>query len=235
MKYGRCVMRAIVLVTAIACLLAPSAARGGGFKPWGAVNGSWATYSMGDVNDQIGSINDGLSGSGLSMDEISNGFGFGITLGGDLESPLSIGVGYDRLFAGSDVSDASGSIKFDFPANAYRAFAEYRFPSGSQFLPHVGIAGGMVTASGSVELSATGVGTDKSDVSGSGPMGEFYVGGDFKAASSVSVIGSLGYRYAKIGEFKVAGETATKEDGSKATMDYSGMSARLGLKFKFMQ
>src|SRR5215471_4151782 len=151
-------MRSIVL-TSVACLLAASTAQAGSFKPWAAASGSWATYSMGDVNDEIGGINAGLSGTGLSMDEIKNGYGFGIALGGDFDSPLSIGAGYDRLFASSDVSDPSGSIKFDFPANTYRAFAEYRFPSGSQFLPHVGVAGGMVAASGSVELAVTGSGS----------------------------------------------------------------------------
>jgi len=224
-------MRVIVIVAVVACLVAPGVARGGSFKPWAAASGSWATYSMGDVNDQIGNINQNLSGTGLSMDEIKNGFGFGIALGGDFDSPLSVGVGYDRLFASSDVGDASGSVKFDFPSNAYRAFAEYRFPSGGQFLPHVGVAAGMVTASGKID--ATGLGS--SDVTGSGPLAELYVGGDFKAASTLSVIGALGYRYAKIDEFKAFGETATNNDGSKSAMDYSGLVARLGLKFKFMQ
>jgi hypothetical protein len=188
---------------------------------------------MKDVNDQIGGINELLAGTGLSMDEISNGLGFGVAFGGDLNDVMSVGLAYDRLFGSSEVSDATGGIKFDLPANAFRGFGEYRFPSTGQFKPHAGIALGMVSASGTVELSAAGFPTEKGDVEGSGPLAEVYVGGDMWAAPQFAIIGSAGYRYAKISEFKVAGETATKEDGSKATMDYSGFNARLGLKVAF--
>ena len=226
-------MRSAVLALVAIALLAPSSSQGAGFKPWAAASGSWATYSMKDVNDQIGSINQTLAGSGLSMDEINNGFGFGVAFGGDLNDAVTVGVGYDRLFGSSDVSDASGGIKFDLPANTFRGFGEYRFPSTGQLKPHAGIALGMVSASGTVELSVSGFPTDKSDVEGTGPLAEVYVGGDMWASPQFAIIGAAGYRYAKISEFKVAGETATKEDGSKATMDYSGFNARLGLKVAF--
>jgi hypothetical protein len=226
-------MRSAVLALVATCLLAPASSQGAGFKPWAAATGSWATYSMKDVNDQIGSINDALAGAGssLTMDEINNGFGFGVAFGGDLSEAMTVGIGYDRVFGSSEVSDASGSIKFDFPANAFRGFGEYRFPSSGQFKPHVGIALGMVSASGTI--SATGLGSG--DVTGSGPLAEVYVGGDMWAAPKFAITGSAGYRYAKIGEFKVDDETATNADDSKATMDYSGFTARLGLKVAFMQ
>ena len=226
-------MRSAVLALVAIALLAPGSSQAAGFKPWAAASGSWATYSMKDVNDQIGSINQTLAGSGLSMDEINNGFGFGVAFGGDLNDALSVGVGYDRVFGSSDVSDASGGIKFDFPANAYRGFGEYRFPSTGQFKPHLGISLGMISTSGNVELSAAGSPTDKSKVEGSGPLAEAYVGGDMWASPQFAILGSVGYRYAKVSEFKVAGETATNADGSKATMDYSGFNARLGIKFAF--
>jgi hypothetical protein len=190
---------------------------------------------MGDVNDEIRNVNAALAGSGLTMDEINNGFGFGITLGGDFNNPVTIGLGYDRLFGGSEVGDQSGSIKFDLPANAFRAFGEYRLPSSGQFRPWVGIAEGLVSASGSIELAVTGVGTDAGDVSGVGPLTEAYVGGDVWAAPTFAMAASLGYRYAKIGEVKVRDQTVFNADGSKYTLDYSGLLLRVGFKIAFMQ
>ena len=226
-------MRSIRFALVAAILLIPAGTRAAGFRPWVGASGSWATYSMSDVNRDIGDINTQLAGSGITMDEINNGFGFGATLGGDFVGSWSIGVGYDRLFANSEVGDATGTLTYDFPANAWRAFGEYRFPSSTQVSPRIGVAGGLVSESGSIELSAPGFGTLTGDLEGSGPLFETYAAGDWWAAPQFAVTGSLGYRYAKIGEVKIQGQTVQNVDGSKYTIDYGGFNARLGLKVAF--
>jgi hypothetical protein len=228
-------MRATVLAVIAVSFLAPASSRAAGFRPWAGVSGSWATYSMKDVNNDIADINATIAGTGLQMDEIHNGFAMGAMLGGDFDNQITVGIGYDHLFASSEVGDATGSLKYDYPANAIRALGEYRFPSTSQFQPHAGMALGLVAAAGSVKLSQAGVGAVSGDVSGTGPLAEFYGGGDYRVAPTLFVNGSLGYRYAKIGEIKIQDQTVLNPDGSKYALDYSGLLIRLGLKLAFGQ
>src|SRR5207249_4695170 len=69
-------MRIISFALMAAALLAPASTFGASLKPWVGLNGSWGTYSMSDMNDKVGVINSAIAGSGLSMTEIHNGFGF---------------------------------------------------------------------------------------------------------------------------------------------------------------
>jgi len=143
-------------------------------------------------------------------------------------------LGYDHLFARTELGDATGTLAFDFPANAFRAIGEYKFRSASQFSPRIGVAGGLVSEAGSIGLSVTGFTSFKEDMTGSGPLFEAYAGGDLWAAPQFAVTGSLGYRYAKVKEVKASGETIVNSDGSKSSIDYGGFLARLGLKFAFV-
>lgn len=226
-------MRAILSAVVIAILVSPAPVHAAGFRPWMGVTGSWSTYAMTDVNQNIQEANALIAGSGLSMDEIKNGFGLGATLAGDFAGSATIGIAYDRLFASTDVGDASGTLTYDLGANAFRAFGEYRFPSTTQFSPHLGVAAGLVSTWGSIALSITGGGGAFDDVRGMGPLFEAYAGGDWWTAPKFAVTGSLGYRYANVGEVKIQDQTAYNLDGSKRTVDYSGFIARLGVKVAF--
>ena len=225
-------MRTIRFAVLATILLIPAASAAAGFRLWIGGTGSWATYSMSDVNDDIGDINAQLAGSGLSMAEIKSGFGFGATLGGDV-GRWSVGVGYDRLLARSEVGDAAGTLTYDFPAHAWRAFGEYHAPSSAQVFPRISVAGGLVSESGSIELTAPTLGSLTGDLEGMGPLFEACISSDWWAAPQFAVTGSLGYRYAKIGEIKIQGQTLLNTDGSEYTMDYGGFIARLGIKFAF--
>jgi hypothetical protein len=211
-------------------LTLPTVVSAGASRPWLAVSGGWGTYSMSDVNSEIRAVNDTLAGSGLTMDEISGGFGFGLTVGVDLPSRVSVGFGYERLSASTDVGDFSGSVTYKLPANAFRATVGYRFPTERTVAASVGFGLGLVKEAGSLELVVTGAGAASADLSGSGPLLETFVGGDWWAAPQFALVGSAGYRYAKVREIRVQGMTAYNADGSKYTVDYSGIVMRLGFK-----
>lgn len=222
-------MRSLILGIAITLAL-PAAVFAGTPRPWLALNGSWATYSMSDVNADIRNINAQLAGSGLTMDEIGHGLGFGVAGGVETAGPVSLGLGYERLSASSEVSDASGGIRYHFPANSVRAFVEYRFPSETNRSPSVGFAVGRVMEAGSVDVTITGAGAVSAHLDGSGPLLEAFVGGDWWSEPQFALFGSAGYRYAKVGEVKLEGQTVINPDGSKYSMDYSGVVIRLGFK-----
>ncbi len=227
-------MRTIFLASMAAVLLVPASTFSASLKPWVGLNGSWGTYSMSDINDKVRDINSAIAGSGLSMKEIDNGFGLGGIAGVDLSTGATFGLGYDHLFARTELGDATGTLTFDFPANAFRAIGEYKFRSASRFSPRLGVAGGLVSEAGSIDLSVTGGPSEKEDITGSGPLFEAYAGGELWAAPQFAVTGSLGYRYAKVKEVKASGETIVNSDRSKSSVDYGGVLARLGLKFAFV-
>lgn len=217
----------------IVCLvLTASQAHAARIRPWASASASWSTYSMSDVNRQIGAINAALIGSGLSMDEINNGFGFGFAAGIEMENGVALGLGYDRLTGSSEVGDFSGSLKYDLPANVFRFAADYTFPGRGRALVHVGAGAGIVSEAGSLSLTVTGVGSVKGALSGTGPMAEGHAGVDVWTAPGFAITIDAGYRYAKVGEVKTQGQTIYNADGSKYTIDYSGVALRLGLEVR---
>jgi hypothetical protein len=221
----------ILVFTVLASLLGAACAASSP-NPWFALNGSWGTYAMSDVNDDIATVNDNLAGTGLKMDEIHAGGGIGGRFGLDVADRWSVGIAYDRLFASSDVGDASGKLEYKFPANAFQGFAEFVPRSGL----HMGIGLGLVSAAGSVEVTDYSSPPPlKVDVSGSGPLIEGSLGGEYWMIPKLALTGSAGVRYAKIGEIKAEGTVVENPDGSKYTIDYSGVLLRVGMKLAFLR
>ena len=237
--------RAILAVVLVVLVVSPSVASAGTVRPWLGAHGSLATYRMSDVNSDVNNFN-AHAWSGLQMDEIHGGLGVGAAFGLDLPGRVSVGLGYEHLYASSDVGDASGSLKFDLPANAFRGFLQYSFagvgPSGA----YLGGSLGIVSESGSVLVPVVGCDRcaialpafEKRDIKGSGGLFELFAGGDWWAAVQVphgrpepvfALSGMTGYRYAKIGETKV-NETVYLANGEKESIDYSGVFARVGFK-----
>lgn len=223
-----------IFAACIAALVALPSIASAAARPWIGVDGSWGTYAMSDVNDDLASLNAALAGSGLSIDEIHGGAGLGARFGVDTESRWSAGVGYERLFASTDVGDATGKIEYKLPANSFRAFGAYTFPAEGPVSANVGFAVGMVSSSGSVEISDySSPPPIEVKLEGSGALIEGLLGGELWAAPQFALTGSAGFRYAKIGELKADGQTVVNQDGSKYTLDYSGFLIRLGVKVAF--
>jgi hypothetical protein len=206
-------------VTAVAIAGAPTPS-----KPWLAGYGSWSTYSMSDINDLVGAVNAELVGTGLSMDEINNGFGFGFEAGLDFQ-PVSVGVGYERLAASSDVGALGASLELKVPANAFYGLLEYRLPTAGPVGARLGIGGGVVSVSGEIRETVPGFGSESVDIGGTGPLLKFYGSADWRVSSQVSFFGSLGYRYAKVDKPEFAGEST-----SEIAIDHSGVMIRAGLR-----
>ena len=223
-------MRSGPVVVLVSLMMCPCLASAGTVRPWLGGHGSLAKYNMSDVNGDIGNVNAIVAPFGLEMNEINGGTGLGVAFGLELRSGLSIGLGYDRLFGSSEVGDASGSIKYDFPADAFRVFGQYSFSGAGASGIYLGGSAGLIRDAGSVTVAVTGTGSVSGDVEGSGGLFELFAGGDWWAGARFALTGSGGYRYAKISENKVNGDTVYLANGQKESIDYSGIFARLGFK-----
>lgn len=223
----RCV--GVLVVFAVLSFLTASAhAQGTAAKTFwiGPVIGI-GTYAMSDVNDDINNIS---AVTGLSMDEITNGVAFGAEAGLQVTPMTSIFAVFERVTASSEVGDYSGSLEYKLPANVFLGGVQQSFPSSSQFQFGLAALAGIVSSAGEINLSITGEGAVSGDISGSGPVAEARLVGDYIASPALVISTNVGYRFAKISEIKVEDQTVFNPDGSKEAVDYSGITARVLLK-----
>jgi hypothetical protein len=215
--FRRSVITLLVLVSLPA--LASAQAR-----PWIQVSGGYNTFSMKDVNDYLDTG---------TVDNISNGLSFGGAFGIDLPPAFAIGASYDHLSASTDFVASGGKYELEVPANLLRAFGQYQFVKGPKSVVFGEVGLGMVSTSGTETLTLTGLGSGGVKWEGSGASYDGSLGAEFIMAPQISFVGSLGYRYAKTSELKIDGEVQKMANGDNASMDYTGMSAKLGIKLAF--
>jgi hypothetical protein len=232
----------VAIVAVLVAVVVVSPAEGASAaRPWLAGHGSWSTYSMQDVNRvDIGDFNAEFARDGLSMDEIHNGFGFGLDAGVDL-GKVSFGVGCERLLASTTSAEElfllfagypTVEIGYKIPATAFRALAEYRLPTRGALGARLGIAGGVVSVAGGASATVSVLSFSVPTYTGKGPLFEAYGCGEWWTAPRFAVSASLGYRYARV---KGHDAVTVIEPLGVVTLtdfwiDYSGVVARMGFK-----
>jgi hypothetical protein len=217
------------LVCFVLCLIAPAWAAAEGVRPWLFGSFGVSQYAMGDVNDDVGQINAALAGSGLSMDEITKGLQYGLAIGFDLSPAISLGLGYDRLTGQSDVSDASGSIEYDLPANLLRGFGRYSFQSSGKAKGFLEASLGRISSDGTATATIVGVGTQTLNFEGSGVAFEGAGGFSYWTSPQIALTALAGYRVASVQDVKADGDAIYNQSGDNYSIDYSGVYLRLGL------
>jgi hypothetical protein len=196
--------------------------------------GTYSTYSMTDLNDDIiRPLNDLLEGAGASdrMDDVDHGITFGGGLRARTGPKIQLALDYERLNASSDVSDGTGTIEVDVPANAVVATVTYLLSSTSRARYGFGAGIGYYSADGGFTFD-DGAGTveeEKLEGSGLGYHAGFAFGLPLTDQVALDAFG--GYRQAKTTDLKWDGVTVTSSEGDDATLDWSGLMARVGLTF----
>ena len=95
------------------------------------------------------------------------------------------------------------------------------------------MGGGLISSSGELILTLTGVGSESGDFEGSAPA-FFGIGFVDIVLNRVLVLTPFaGYRYAKIKDVTINGIPIYAFDGSPYEVDYSGLAAGLKLKLCF--
>lgn len=217
--------RTIVLVTVVG-MLSPLAAHALNEKVWLAVNGGGGTYDMSQVNAEFEAWN--AANPGFVYPLVKNGYSWGFGAGVDANNNWNYGAGLDRLHANTKASDASGSLEYQFTANAWHAYVDRAF--GERRLFSVGGGAGLIAAAGNLVESQPGVGTYKYKLTGTSPMFEGHAGGCFWVNSRLGMVVTAGYRYAKVKQLKIDGSPAIDSNGAPLGVDYSGPYARMGFK-----
>jgi hypothetical protein len=196
-------------------LLASSASASERANRWVSGSIDASTYAMTAANADISRINSALSGYGLSMNPVTKGPGVGAAAGWDLAHGLTVGLGYDRLFAHSNLTGAATSIAYAVPANLVRVLGRCAFVAGDKTEEFVELSLGSVSTGGRVSVSAPGMPSRSTSLSGSCLAWELGLGGREWTSARYAISGGFGYRHARSG-------------GAHLT-DYSGLFLRAGL------
>ena len=218
----------IRLVFAALLLTCSPALAAAGSKPW--INGfvSGANYSMSRVNADIRGLNTSIASSGLKMDEITRGAGFGLAVASNVRGAFSFGVGYERLAASTRASGASLATEYTLPADLFRGLCRYSFAPVDRSGAFVEASLGHVSTSGSFKATSGEFGLG-GNVEGSGVALELDAGGQLWTSPVMALSGSLGYRHAVVVKPTLGGETMRNADGSGYQIDYTGAVVRAGV------
>lgn len=223
-------MRRLIIVLTVAGMTIPLAAHALNERVWLMLNGGGGTYVISDLNAEIDAVNAAYAGTGWSFARVKAGHSFGGAMGFETSGQWNFGLGFDRLDAATRASDATGALEYRLTANVWRVFGEYAFrPIGlSTFL--VGGSIGIVQEDGTLIESTPGTGPLAYELGGSSPAFEGYVGGNWWVTERFSVTGTAGYRFARVKEANIEGFPLIMTNGEAMSLDYSGPTARLGIK-----
>jgi hypothetical protein len=219
--------KTIVLLTLVGMVM-PLAAHALNERVWLGVNGGIGTYDMSELNGEITAFN--AANPGFTFPLLSDGMSLGLAVGVDASHGWSYGLGIDRLHANTKASDASGSLEYQLTANAWHAFGEYAFRTVGRASFALGGGIGLIAENGNLIDSQPNLAPAKYKLTGSSPMYEAHLGGRWWAAPRLAVVGSVGYRYARIRELKLEGGSMITGTGEALAADYSGPFVRLGIR-----
>ena len=223
-------MRKTIVMPTVAGMMVPLAAHALNEQVWLMLAGGGGTYVMSDLNTEIDAVNASYAGTGWSFPRVENGRSFSLAMGFETAGQWNFGVGVDRLGASTRASDASGALEYRFSANHWRLFGEYAFAPVGNSTFFVGAGVGVIQENGKLIESTPGSAPLQFKIGGNDPAYEGYIGGNVWFTPQFGLTATAGYRYARVKQVNVEGMPFIMSNGEVMSLDFSGPSARLGIK-----
>ncbi len=223
----------LMITAAVLVLLvfgsAPAMA-GGWFKAAGGVSG----MAMGDINDGDFRFYDQTI-NGYNFPDLDSGFSLSFHLGYDMSPDFSLGFSWDNQYASVKGTDVDITADLNLRANLFMTHL-YWTPLRTGRWALGGAAGlGLIFPVGDVEITGeNNVNWGQGEITGSSGLALEAMGlAEFAVSGSTSIELTVGWRDAKIDDFKVENRPALKEDGTPIALDYTGYIVKVGVKFMF--
>ncbi|MEZ4655523.1 MAG: hypothetical protein R3E12_18520, partial [Candidatus Eisenbacteria bacterium] len=116
---------------------------------WVSVSGRYGTYKMEDLNNEIETIDNLVR---PAFNPIDDGPGVAAQLGFMVSRSVGLSLNYERMSASSSVSDGSGRLTYDVPANALWLGVESFVPTDSGDL-ELALGVGAVSCDGNISFA----------------------------------------------------------------------------------
>lgn len=200
---------------------------------------SWVLVSLGVNGLAMDDINNTDfrwhedSPDGFGLGEVTAGMALSFGIGYDLSPAISYGLIWEHQYATTKGTDQDLTADVNLAADNFLGRMEYRFLRKEKW--RLGLAGslGYMVVGGEINKTTSGASYGDSDLSGNTWAFEGMAIVDIVVGKSSTLQISGGWREAKVKSFKNASAPVLKDDGSDMSLDYSGFTARVGLKYSF--
>ena len=196
-------------------------------------HGSISSINPDDVNDGLDRFNE--EAGGPFLDHIGSALDAGLSVGYALTPEMGVGLGYTRLWAGSDFSQQGYHLNYDISANLYNVFVDYLPAIGRKVRFGAGANAGLIQSAAALRFEDSVIFEEwEIPFDGSGFLFAGYALVDAEVAASWSLYGQAGFRHAVISTLKVDGGVILNPDSldDKLRFSYSGFYLRVGVKFQ---
>lgn len=230
MDLNRKTTGALGLLLLLTMATGASAATGTG--PWVSAGLGYNGLAMDDINSADVRWYE-ESPEGFNLPDINSDFALSFGLGYDMSPVVGYGFYWEHQYAGAKGTDVDVDGHLNLGADLFIGRVTARFIRKESFL--LGVAGGIgfVSTSGKIDASRSGTNYGEQKITGSTFSLDGALIGEVVLGEKTLLDISVGYRYAKVDEFKVAGAPAYDADGDRMSIDYSGFMTRVGVKFRF--
>ncbi len=212
-------MRHVVLIAL--CLLVLAAPASAQFLV--GFHGGWGSFTQEDLNAALKDFNN--EAQTTVVDELTGGLEYGAHIGWQLNDVTVIGAAWSRLQG--NVSGRSGStwLEGELPATCWLAFLNWLPGDGEVARLGLGADVGWMVVDGWISSRIAGYPQVDHVYEGGGLFLSLYVVGDLVLGSGLSMVAEGGFRMAQVPDTKQDGESINLD------LDYSGLFARMGLRF----
>ncbi len=206
-----------------------------------AVNaeGSWFQVSFGVNGMAMDDINQADfrwhedSPDGFNLDKVNSGLALSLGVGYDLSPLLNYGLFWEHQYASTKGTDMEIEADVNLAADIFTGRMGLNFIRQEKW--RLGVVGslGFLVAGGDVNQTTSGASYGQKDLSGNCMVFEGMANLDIQVSESSILELTGGWRLADVESFKYGSAPALKADGSDMSLDYSGFTARVGLKYRF--
>ncbi len=219
---------ALLLTMALLSTAGPAHAGGMWFK----IAGGLSDMAMGDINDGTFRFYD-TSPDGYNLPDVKPGFSLSFHLGNQISEKWAFGFSWDIQHAhvsGTDV-DVTAELKLD--ANVFMGHFYWTPMQKKKFSLGAGAGLGFIAGNGVVKEERGTVNYGSGETSGTDLAAEVMGTAEYALSGNKGLQLTAGWRLAEISKVKFEGSTAVKEDGSNLALDYTGITLKLGLIWRF--
>lgn len=201
--------------------------------------GSWVQVSLGLNGMAMDDINETDfrwhedSPDGFNLGEVNSGTALSFGVGYDMSPLVGYGLFWEHQYASTDGMDQEMKADVNLAADIFTGRLNLNFLRRSHW--RLGVAGslGFLVVGGSVDKTTDGASYGKTDLSGNCWALEGMANLEIVVGESTIVQVTTGWRQADVSSFKNASATVSTPDGGDMSMDYSGLTLRVGMKYRF--